>query len=360
MLSNIPQSVKIAGAIFITLLVYFIIRTAIGQDNNAKTIVAPASVESVMPTVAITPLRAEIHPVIRSFKGRTEADRTVTIRAETPGSVRSAPVEDGTRVSEGDLLCGLNIDAREARLAEAKATVEASRIDFNAVESLSESGFSSSNRLATAKAAMDRAEAALNSAKIELDRTQLRAPFDGVFEERLANVGDYLRGGDKCGTVVDLDPIIIAANVSEDMVANLKLGATALVKLSDGREFNGKLSFISRTADPRTRTFRIETEVVNSDYAISAGLTSEVLLTMGEEKAILVSAASLALNDEGIVGIRYVDRSNLVHFAKVNTIDDSANGIWVTGLPDKVNIISVGQDFIREGTRVKTVWASGQ
>ena len=360
MLSKIPRSVQIAGAIFLALLAYFFIRTSLGQSDAGKEIVAPATVVSVSPTVTIVSAGAKIHPVIRSFKGRTEADRAVIIRTETPGVVKSTPVEDGTMVSEGDLLCGLSVDAREARLAEANATVEASHIEYNAALGLSESGFSSSNRLASAKAALDRAEAALNAATIELERTQLVAPFSGVFEERFADIGDFLRAGDACGNVVDLDPIVVVANVSEDMVAHINIGANAKIRLSDGRELSGAVSFISRSADETTRTFRIETEVTNSDYAISAGLTSEIFLTLKEEKAILISAASLTLSDDGLIGVRYVDPSNIVRFVEVDIIDDAINGIWVTGLPDRVNLIAVGQDYIREGTRVIPVRVAGK
>lgn len=360
MLSRIPRSVQLAGAVFLALLAYFLIRTSLGQVDSRGSIVAPASVNRDIPTVAVTPLRAEIHSVVRSFKGRTEADRTVIVRTETPGIVRETPVEDGTMVSEGVLLCGLNVDAREARLAEAKATAEASRIEYEAALGLSESGFSSSNRLAGAKASLDRAEAGLNAARIELSRTNVRAPFSGVFEERYANVGDFLKGGDPCGKMVDLDPIVIVANESEDMIAEVKTGLKARVRLADGRELDGKVSFISRAANEATRTFRIETQVSNSDYSVSAGLTSELFLTLRKEKAILISSASLALSDDGIVGVRHVDAFNMVQFAEVRVIDDGPDGIWVAGLPDRVDLIAVGQDFIREGTRVNAVRIAGR
>ena len=334
MLSTIPRSVQIAGAIFLALLAYFFIRTSLGQSDSDRTIVAPASIASVTPKVAIVTVGAKRHPVIRSFKGRTEAVREVIVRTETAGAVKITPVEDGTMVSEGDLLCGLNVDAREARLAEAMATIETSRIEYKAALGLSESGFSSSNRLASAKAALDRAEAALDAAKIELKRTQISAPFSGVFEQRYANVGDFLKGGDPCGRVVDLDPVVIAVDVSEEMIPDIRIGSKARIKLSDGRRLKGEVSYISRSADQVTRTFRIETTVPNRNYEISAGLTSELFLTIGEEKAILISAASLALSDEGVVGVRYVDESNIVQFVEVKIIDDAIDGIWVTGLPD--------------------------
>lgn len=360
MLSTIPRSVQIAGAIFLALLAYFFIRTSLGQSDSDRAIVAPASIASVTPKVAIVTVGAKRHPVIRSFKGRTEAVREVIVRTETAGAVKITPVEDGTMVSEGDLLCGLNVDAREARLAEAMATIETSRIEYKAALGLAESGFSSSNRLASAKAALDRAEAALDAAKIELKRTQVSAPFSGVFEQRYANVGDFLKGGDPCGRVVDLDPVVIAVDVSEEVIPDIRIGSKARIKLSDGRRLNGEVSYISRSADQVTRTFRIETTVPNSDYAISAGLTSELFLTIGEEKAILISAASLALSDEGVVGVRYVDESNIVQFVEVNIIDDAIDGIWVTGLPDRVNLIAVGQDYIREGTRVIPLRVQGR
>ena len=124
---------------------------------------------------------------------------------------------------------------------------------------------------AAARAQLDAAEAAVNSAKVELGRTQIRAPFDGVFEKRLAEAGDYLGPGSACGVLVDLSPVIVAAEVSEAEAGLLKPGMPGTVLLADGRTFPAKLRYVARTASEQTRTFPIEAELVTGDAPIAAG-----------------------------------------------------------------------------------------
>jgi len=300
----------------------------------------------------VRPAVSQLHTVFQSFKGRTEAIRTVTVRSETTGTVVSTPIEEGRIVERGQILCGLALETREARLAEAAASVEANRLEYESAATLQEKGWTTSNRAAALKAALDQAEAALAAAEIELEKTRIRAPFRGVFENRLAEQGDFLSPGAGCGDVVDLDPLLIAFQASEETVPFIEIGQSAEARLTDGRALSGEVRFVSRSADSSTRTFRVELAVPNPDFALPSGLTADIQLALGEAPAVLLTPASLVLHDDGRVGVRYVDATDTVRFSEVRIIDDVADGIWVTGLPEAARLLVQGQDFVREGTGV--------
>ncbi|MBM56663.1 MAG: hypothetical protein CMF02_01415 [Hyphomonas sp.] len=92
---------------------------------------------------------------------------------------------------------------------------------------------------------------------------------------------------------------------------------------------------------------------------MAAGVTSQLVLPVGDVQATKISAGLLTLSDAGQLGVRYVDDTDTVRFAPVAVIDETPNGAWVTGLPDRTRIISLGQDYLSEGASVKPVPAGG-
>src|SRR5690606_8600452 len=99
-------------------------------------------------------------------------------------------------------------------------------------------------------------------------RTRVTAPFPGVLDTLDVEIGDVLDTNMEIGTLFDLDPLIVVAAVSEREVGNLEVGKVGTARLITGREVDGVLRFISRVAEPQTRTFRIEIEVPNPDHEI--------------------------------------------------------------------------------------------
>ncbi|MBR9842912.1 MAG: efflux RND transporter periplasmic adaptor subunit, partial [Rhodobacteraceae bacterium] len=113
---------------------------------------------------------------------------------------------------------------------------------------------------------------------------------------------------------------------------------------------------LSRSADPETRTFRVEIHVPNSNLAIRDGQTAEIIIGAEGTKAHLVPQSALTLNDDGTLGVRIVDEAGIVAFAPVDIQRDTKEGVWLTGLPDSANIITIGQEFVVQGVKVEPVF----
>jgi membrane fusion protein, multidrug efflux system len=355
----VNRSVLIAAIILAVIVGYFGVRSLARGSISSEVTPSAAAGPAPLTDAIVVSSQSQSHALKVQAKGRTAPDKSVTVKSGTAGTVISTPVREGTFVKKGALLCGLDVEARSARVKEAEANRNAAKVDFDAAASLAAKGLTPANREAAARATLDAAEAAVNSAKVELGRTQIRAPFDGVFEQRLAEAGDYLSPGSPCGLLVDLSPVIVSAEVTEAEAGLLSPGMEAQALLADGRTFPAKLRYVARTASVQTRTFPIEAELVSGDAAVSAGVTATLVVPAGEVPATLIERSLLTLSDSGQLGVRQVLSDNTVSFAAVRVIDETAEGAWVTGLPDTATLVAIGQDYLNDGVKVRPVAQGG-
>ncbi|MEM6848323.1 MAG: efflux RND transporter periplasmic adaptor subunit [Pseudomonadota bacterium] len=299
----------------------------------------------------------EAEPLERALRmrGRTRADALVQVAAETVGRVEDRRVQRGDVVSRGDILCQLDQGTRNAELQRAKAEQAKAQLEFDAATKLLGRGFESATRVATTRAALDGATAAVAAATEELERTTIRAPLSGRVQEPLADVGSTLLVGDVCATIVDKNPIIVVGEVAERRVPAVRLGAEADVQLLTGESVRGTVTFISSTSNIQTRTFTVELEVPNPEEVLLAGVTAEAEIPLPDVQAHRLSPGILTLQDDGTVGVRTVTDANEVAFLPVTIVEQNLSGFFVTGLPPKVTIITVGQDYVIDGQAVTPV-----
>ncbi len=275
--------------------------------------------------------------------------------AETAGRVVARAVTKGQAVAKGAVIARIAMEDRKARLAEAEALLEQRRIAYAAARQLSEKAFRSRVKLAENKAQLESAKAALERIRLDIAHTTVHASFAGIVEDIPVEVGDYVGVGSEVARIVDLDPILVVGEVSERDVAKIKVGAPAHARLATGRELSGSIRYVSRVGVSATRTFRVEVAIDNADGSLVEGLTVEMRLPLGWVRAHRVSPAVLTLSDEGIVGIKAVDAEGVVRFHAVELIADTAEGVWLGGLPETLTVITVGQEFVRAGQKVKPV-----
>ena len=382
--------ISILTAILVMLSLYLLVfeRKAVMAFARAEPVAAeppqePAeeSVEAIQ-VVALASDAQQIDSAVL-VRGRTEAARQVDVRAETSGKVASAPLRKGASVAEGDLLCELDPGTREtalreaearlpeaqARLSEAEARLIEAEINDRAAAQLSEGGFASETRLAStqasvqsaragveaAHAGVQSAQAAVAAAAKEIERLEIRAPFSGLLETDTAELGTLLQPGAVCATVIQLDPIKLVGFVPETEVDRVQVGAPAAARLASGRRVTGRVTFISRSADESTRTFRAEVEVENADLAIRDGQTVEIAIESDGQIAHLLPQSALTLDDEGRLGVRLVI-DGTAEFAAVGVIRDTSEGVWVTGLEPQADVIVVGQEFVTDGVPVAVTY----
>ncbi len=350
----ILTAILVACALYMVIMERDRLKAFAGTDTEKAEIteVADGPADEIEPVsiVALSSTAEEIESGI-VLRGRTEAARKVDIRAETTGLVISEPLRKGAFVEKDQLLCELDVGTRNAKLAEAKAGLAEAEANNTAAASLSQKGYTSETAAIGRLAQLESAMAVVEQAEKELSRTKIKAPFSGLLESDTAELGVLLQPGSACGTIIALDPIKLVGFVPEHEISKLVVGAAAGARLVTGETLRGSLSFLSRSADPQTRTYRVEVTVPNKESKIRDGATAEIFVAFAGEKAHLLPQASLTLNDEGLLGIRAaVD--NKAKFYPVEIVRDSSEGILVSGLPDEIDVIVVGQEYVIDGRAI--------
>ena len=297
--------------------------------------------------------QAQLYTQQLTLRGRTENKRTVQVRAETSGRIVERPVERGQRVARGDVLCRIAMDDRRAGLVEAREALNQAQIEYQGALKLKAKGYQSETAIAQAKARLASAQAQVERRQIEIRRTSISAPFDGIVEDTGLEVGDFVNNGGACATIVDLDPMLLVGEIPETQVTRVTQGREATGLLVDGRTVTGTVTFVGQQSDAATRTYPVEIQVANPDFSLRSGITAEIRLPIGEVFAHQISPALLALDDSGTVGVRTVDDANRVVFNRVQILDDDPAGVWLTGLPRRATVITVGQELVVPGEVVE-------
>ncbi len=303
--------------------------------------------------VAVETRAAEPVERILVLQGQVEPDQRVRVRAETAGQVAEWAVTRGAEVAAEDLLARLRIDDREAQRRQAIARERGAESDFEATRRLHQQGHASRTALDAREAELEAARAAREAAELDLRNTRIRAPLAGIVHQRLAEPGDFVGRGDPVAEIIDNDPLLAVVQVPQHQIGRVERGQTARIRFLDGRTAEGEVRFVARVAEPGTRTFRLEVEVPNPDGALPSGLSAGVEIPTDIVRAHRVSPAVMSLGDDGRVGVKTVDDADRVVFHPVEVVRTAAEGVWVTGLPDEVRVITVGQGFVTEGERVR-------
>ncbi len=349
-------------------------RESSGKEENVANVDAEkkASLEEEKPqeesfqSVRTKLFIAQNMPIEIPLRGRTKANATITISAETSGRIEEMHVVKGQKVTEGDLICTLDSGVRETQLIQAKAALAQAKVslaqkeaDFATNKALREKGLSAANtkrsfevQLEAAKSSLAAAQAALESAELELARTKIHAKVSGIVQDPLANVGDMMGGGTACATIVQLDPMLFIGKIAESKVSFIKEGMSAKITTIGAQQVEGIVSYISPSADEETRSFNVEIKMENSNGLIRSGLSASAIIIAGEIDAQLIPQSSLTLDSDGVIGVKIVDEEDKVHFIKVTIVKDNNQGVFVLGLPDKAAIIVFGQEYVVDGQKV--------
>lgn len=349
-----PQYVVILAVVGV-LVAYFLIRSVLGGGPEEAEAKAPAASET--PTVQTRMTPETVRPVQVVMRGRTEAARSVVVRSETAGVVAATPTPEGSFVRQGQVLCRLAVDARQASLDQARAAQKSRQLQREAAARLAEKGYRSETQVLEAQANLDAANAAVRAAEIALGQVNIKAPFAGVFDRRDAEVGTYLSPGQPCGVMIELNPLLVVGDAPETEAARLRAGAPARATLVSGQVLNGRVRYVARDADPQTRTYRVEVTASNPGNAVRSGLSAELHVDAGAGPAHLVPVSALVLDSAGRQGVRYVQADGRVAFAPITVLEETREGLWVSGLSGAVNLITVGQSFVADGQKVRVARA---
>jgi multidrug efflux system membrane fusion protein len=311
-------------------------------------------------SVRVQVVNAQAMPIEVPLRGRTKARSQVSVVAQTSGIVQSVAVTKGQVVNAGDTLCTLDQGARQLAVDQAQAALTQAQTAYNSNLELVRKGVAAPNTTLAVEAQLKGAQAALENAQLELARTVIKTDVGGTVSDPMATVGSMLSMGQPCATIVELNPMLFIASVPERQVQYARLGLEAAVTTITGDTVKGTVTYIAPTADDATRSFPVEIELPNADLKMRDGITAEAVVNVGTAPVHVLPQSVLTLNDEGVLGVRTVEAGSKVAFHPVTIIRDTRDGVWVTGLPFTINVITVGQEFVQPGQIVDAKTADGE
>ncbi|WP_323764618.1 efflux RND transporter periplasmic adaptor subunit [Marinovum sp.] len=316
---------------------------------------APRAEAPGVAPVAVAVEQSATEPVTLYFQaeGQAQPDRDTAIRAEASGEVAEVLVAKGEDVAEGTVIARLSTTRAQSDLARASEEQARAQREFDNATELLDRGVSTADRLSEARASLAAAAAAVTAAEEALRALEITAPFAGRIETLTLDPGEYVQIGAEVARIVDNRPLTVAIQVPQQALGRIRNGQPATINFITGEEREGTVSFVGTSANAETRTFLAEIDVPNRDGAIPAGISAEIRIPTGTAQAHFVQPSTVSLSPEGLLGVKAVDAADTVVFHPIEIVRAEINGIWVTGLPDRARIITIGQGFVNAGETVR-------
>lgn len=303
-------------------------------------------------SVAVKTSTAETVTQFYQAEGQALPDRDTVLRTETSGDISEVLVSKGQDVSAGDIIARIDPTGNNADASRAAEELARAQREFDNAQTLLERGVSTADRVSQARATLAQAQAQVTAVAEAAKALTITAPFAGRIETLDLDEGEFVSAGTEVGRLVDITPLTVAIQVPQQSLNRLSVGQKAKVRFITGEEKDGTVAFVGTSAAAETRTFLVEVEVANDEGAIPAGISAEVIIPTGATTAHFLSPSIVSLDTQGTLGIKTVTDENTVAFFPIQVVRAQIDGIWVTGLPDTVDVITVGQGFVNAGETV--------
>jgi len=289
--------------------------------------------------------------------GVTEPWVELTISAEVAGKVIKKVVTEGASVNKGDVL--VRIDARDYKNAHisAKASHKLATSELNRLKKLHNRQAVSQSQLDNAVTELAKTRAAMDNARIALERTSIRAPFSGVVNSIFIDEGQYLAVGDPVAEMLEIDRLKVRVGIPESDVAAVQRIDRFNVRIDalGGETFVAKKHFLSKTADPMARLYNLDLELENSAGDILPDMFTRVEIIKKElpDGLSIPLYSVISRNDDQIV---YIVQENR---AKARSVKLGLLEGWRVevreGLEAGEDVVVVGHRSLNDGEAVKVV-----
>ena len=310
------------------------------SKDEEEPVVVRADVQPV--AVAVTMSVAETVTQFYQAEGQAQPDRDTNVRAEISGDIAKVLVSKGQDIEAGAVIARFDATNNDADANRAAQQLAQAQREFDNAEQLLARGVSTADRVSQARAALAAAQAQVTEVEQDAKALTITAPFAGRIETLNIDEGEFISAGSEVGRIVDITPLTVAIQVPQQSLTRLAVGQTATVRFITGEERTGTLTFVGTSAAAETRTFLAEVEVANDDRAIPAGISAEVVIPTGDATAHFLSPSIVSFNTEGTLGVKTVNADNVVAFYPIQMVKAQIDGIWVTGLPETVDVIHCG------------------
>ncbi|HJO24872.1 MAG: efflux RND transporter periplasmic adaptor subunit [Myxococcota bacterium] len=351
-----PQALRLAGAgrvLFAMLMLGAVgsLPTACGQGAGGSQEFAEADPVSI----EIETVEAGLLRDIAGFSGQLSAENAVMVKAEDDGIVAEFFFDEGQEVQEGGPLFRLRNGEQVARLREAEANLKLARGVFDRTHKLLRQDAVSQAKRDEVAASLAVAKARVDLAGVELERTVIRAPFDGVLGVRLVAPGSRVDEKTPLVEIAAVDRLQVAFTIAEVGVLFARVGTPIELTVAPypQERFSGEVFFVSPTLESATRRLILKAWVDNSDRRLRPGLFARIHMQVAErENAILVPEMAVVFDRRGTYVWRVGD-DMVVSKVPVETGLRREGSVEITlGLQAGDRVVTAGTHKVEEGDKV--------
>ena len=323
------------------------------------------------PREVVQPVMARL-PGVVEFSGPLVAPQTAMVRAKAGGTLLSLSVAEGSRVQAGQAIGRIELADLASRVAERSAMLESTRATLAQAERahasnerLAQQQFISPNALESSAAALATARAQLNGAQAALDTTRvglrdatLLAPISGIVAKRHAVPGEKVSSEQQVLTIVDLTKLELAGSVGTHEVARIAAGMPVEVQV-EGMEkpVTGRIARIAPAAEPGTRSIGVTIALANPKEALRAGQYALARATLADDNDRLTLPSSAVANTSGQDHVWVIEGGVLARRAVTLGRKDAREGRVevLQGVTLASQVLGVRFDNLREGAKASVV-----
>tara|TARA_A100000171_G_C2132071_1_gene147424 strand:- start:1144 stop:2490 length:1347 start_codon:yes stop_codon:yes gene_type:complete len=287
--------------------------------------------------------------------GTLRAQQTVILRPEINGVIAKIHIDGGEYVNEGDPLFTLEDRLFRAEVKEAEAKLALARVQNKRATKLEAQKFGSAVNRDKALADLNVAEALLESAKSKLDRTIIKAPFDGIVGLHSLSLGAPVDQNKELITLVDINPMKVDFKVPAKFLRYISTGQRVKVAVDGFREkkFPGLIEGIDATVDTTAHSIEARALIPNKNRILKPGLFARVDVVVGtKSKALIVPAVAVdKLGDQEFV--YKVVEGRAFQTPVITGIQEGENIEILRGVNAGDHIVTVGQLKLQDGSPVR-------
>ena len=267
--------------------------------------------ENLFKVKSLISLATEINKTV-SISSTSEAYRKIEVKSEVTSKIEKILKKKGSFVDKGQIVIKLE--------------------EFDSYKKLFENDLISKN---------------------EFNKIALMAPFNGIILDGHKIEGELVTPGSSVYEIIDLSKIKIVGYLNENEIKGINIKNKVEVSILD-KIIEGTIDYISPIADYNTKTFEISVIFDNLDLSIRDGLSAELKIYKEKIKVHQISPSVLSLGNDGDIGIKVLNQNNEVIFKEIVIIEDTSDYMLISGLEDKENIITIGQQYVSSGDKVET------
>jgi len=257
--------------------------------------------------VDVRTARIQAAPVGRiEVPGTVEAATVADLASRVAAVIEKLDVEEGDTVRRGQILVRLDGRDLRAQVEAAEAALRAATAHDARIRSLFEKEAATRQELESAEEGRSAAEAAVETAKAQLDYVVIRAPFDGRVAVKSASAGDLASPGRSLITLQASGLMRVSATVSPDQVSGLAIGSPVEVALGAGGTAQATISVMSPASDPVSRRLLVKADLP-SDATIRAGSFVRLLLPAASPESQPVAPGSALVRHGALTGLYVVE-----------------------------------------------------